>query len=86
MNIHKGVLSLSTSVKEAEEKDETDDNGIVWHRRERYQGSYNRRFTLPDNITEEDIEAKFENGVLSIDIKKPPAIEHWKEPRKIAIQ
>eukprot|EP00121_Abeoforma_whisleri_P015421 Awhi_evm2s14210 len=86
MNIHEGVLSLSTSVKEDEEKDETDDDGIVWHRRERYQGFYNRRFTLPENIKEEDIQAKFENGVLSVDIKKPPAIEHWKKPRKIAIQ
>ncbi len=37
---------------------------------EMYYGSYMRRFTLPGPIDEKKIEAKFENGVLSITVPK----------------
>ncbi len=39
-------------------------------RQERKFGKFNRVFTLPDNIHEEGILAKFENGVLSITLPK----------------
>jgi HSP20 family protein len=39
-------------------------------RQERRFGKFNRIFTLPDNIQEEGILAKFENGVLNITLPK----------------
>lgn len=46
-------------------------------RQERYCGSMTRSFHIGDDITETDITAKFENGVLSIEIpKKDPQLEN----------
>lgn len=46
-------------------------------RQERYSGSMTRSFYIGDNITETDIKAKFENGVLTLEIpKKDPEIEN----------
>ncbi len=39
-------------------------------RRERYAGSMQRSFYVGDTLTEEDIGAKFEHGVLSLTIPK----------------
>lgn len=39
-------------------------------RQERKFGQFNRVFSLPDNIHEEGIMAKFENGVLTITLPK----------------
>lgn len=43
--------------------------------RERFYGSFYRSFTLPSKVEADDVEAKFENGVLQISIpktKSPP--------------
>ena len=39
-------------------------------RRERYFGSYKRSFYVGDNLTEQDIKAKLENGVLTLNVLK----------------
>ena len=54
------------------DKNETDKKGKVI-RQERYSGSMQRSFHVGGNITEEDIAAKFENGVLSLNIPKKDA-------------
>jgi len=40
-------------------------------KKERYFGSYSRSYYLGENIKEEDISAKMENGLLTITVKKP---------------
>ena len=46
-------------------------------RQERYSGSMTRSFYVGENLTEDDIKAKFENGVLTLDIpKKASEIEN----------
>jgi HSP20 family protein len=66
------VLSIS-SLEEAktEEKKKTDD-GCEYLIRERRSSSFSRRFTLPDDIAAEKVEANFKNGVLTITIPRRP--------------
>ena len=51
-------------------------------RQERYSGTMQRSFYVGDGITEEDIKAKYENGVLSLMIPKKEA---KREPEKKTI-
>ena len=46
-------------------------------RRERYSGSMTRSFYVGSAVTEEDIKAKYEDGILSLSIPKkdPKAVE-----------
>ena len=39
-------------------------------RQERYSGSMQRSFFVGEQITEEDVKAKFEHGVLSLEVPK----------------
>lgn len=65
IDIENGVLTVS-SEKEEEEK-ESDKN---YRRREFSYSSFSRTFTLPDNVKESDINAKYDNGVLHVTIPK----------------
>ncbi|MCH2450152.1 MAG: Hsp20/alpha crystallin family protein [Gracilimonas sp.] len=49
---------------------EEEEEGKNYHQVESKFGSFNRSFQLPDSIDEESIEAKYENGVLTITIAK----------------
>ncbi|MBS6396312.1 MAG: Hsp20/alpha crystallin family protein [Clostridiales bacterium] len=51
------------------DKDETDKKGN-YIRRERYAGSMSRSFYVGDQMTEEDIHARYENGILSLQVPK----------------
>lgn len=66
------VLTIG-SVEEAktEEKAKTDD-GCEYLIRERRSSSFSRRFTLPEDIDVEKVEANFKNGVLTITIPRRP--------------
>ena len=39
-------------------------------RQERFTGNVSRSFYVGDSLTQEDIKAKFENGILTLDIPK----------------
>jgi len=49
------------------EKEEKEEN---FHRIERRYGSFFRAFTLPTSVETENIDAKYENGVLRLELKK----------------
>lgn len=68
-----GYLTINASVDTNKEETEDNENYI---RRERYVGSMTRSFYVGEDITEQDIQAKFENGILKMSIPK-------KEPKKI---
>ncbi len=70
IQLENGYLTLAAS--KGLEKDETDKEG-KYIRRERYSGSMSRSFYVGDGITENDIHAKFENGILKLDIPKKDA-------------
>lgn len=70
-----------------ENNDQKDAETGKYIRRERYTGSCQRRFYVGNDLTEEDIKAKYENGVLTIAIpKKEPAKPEVEQKKYIAIE
>ena len=70
LELENGYLTVSAA--KGLDKDETDKKGKVI-RQERYAGTMQRSFFVGENITEEDIAAKYENGVLSLSVPKKDA-------------
>lgn len=62
---------LTVKARKSSEKNEEDKNYI---RRERTYGEYQRSFTL-GNVDPDNIEAKFENGMLMITVPKKEEID-----------
>ena len=62
-----GYLTISASSNTS--KDEKDDSGR-YIRRERYSGSCSRSFYVGDEVKQEDIKAKFEDGTLKLFVPK----------------
>lgn len=81
--IKDGYLTL-TAYK-ATEKEEKDENG-KYIRRERFSGNCSRSFYVGDAITEEDIKAKFENGVLKVFVPKKTKEPEVEEKKYISIE
>ena len=87
LELENGYLRVSAERKD--EKKENDKDGKVI-RQERYFGSASRNFYVGD-VTEEEVKARFDNGVLHLDVpkkenalpeKKMIAIEGPKEEEK----
>ena len=75
---------LTVSAAKGLDKDEKDKEGH-YIRRERYAGQCSRSFYVGENITEEDVHAKFEDGILRLSIPKKDAPK-LPERRVIAIE
>ena len=60
---------LTISVAKGVEKKEDDKKG-QYIRQERFSGACSRSFYVGDNVTEQDITAKFEDGILKLSIPK----------------
>ena len=69
-----GYLTLSAA--KGLDKDEQDKKGN-YIRRERYAGTLSRSFYVGDAVSEEDIHAKYEDGILKLSVPKkaPKAVE-----------
>ena len=65
-----GYLTISASNDNT--KEEKDEDG-KYIRKERYTGSVSRSFYVGKYVTEEDIHAKFENGILKLSEPKVDA-------------
>ena len=63
---------LTVTANKGFDKDEKDKQGRMI-RQERYAGSMQRSFYVGDNMTEEDVKARFEDGVLHLDLPKKDA-------------
>ena len=66
---------LTVTAQQNTNKDEKDKEGN-YIRRERYAGSMSRSFYVGDAVSEEDIHAKYEDGILKLSVPK-------KAPKKI---
>ena len=66
LNIQDGYLTVHATVNK-EEKDEEKGKFV---RKERYSGACSRSFYVGENITEDEIKAKFKNGTLTIVVPK----------------
>ena len=67
VQLHNGYLTVSAS-KGIEENESNKEGRLV--RQERYSGTMARSFYVGEELTNEDIKAKFENGVLSLNVAK----------------
>ena len=65
-------------------EDETDKN-VKYLCRERYLGGCSRSFYVGEEITQQDIKAKFENGVLTFIVPKIDKTARAKETKFISI-
>ena len=63
---------LTVTANKGFDKDEKDDKGRMI-RQERYAGSMQRSFYVGQNMTEEDVKAHFEDGVLHLNLPKKDA-------------
>ena len=68
--LENGYLTISAT--KGANNDEQDKKG-KYIRRERYAGTMQRSFYVGDDVTQEDIKAKFENGILRLSIPKKDA-------------
>jgi len=79
VELHDGTLTI-TAQKGLEQNEKNNEGKYV--RQERYSGMMSRSFYVGENMTEEDIKAKFEDGVLKLNIPKK---EEKKLPEKKTI-
>ena len=77
VSLHNGVLSIAGR-RTAEERKE----GESYFLYERQYGSFSRAFALPDTADGERVEAKLDNGVLTVNIGKRAEAK----PRKISLK
>lgn len=70
VQLENGYLSISAA--KGLDKDQENKDG-KYIRRERYAGSMSRTFYVGDQLTEQDIQAKFENGILQLTVPKKEA-------------
>ncbi|NLL76695.1 MAG: Hsp20/alpha crystallin family protein [Clostridiales bacterium] len=78
--LENGYLTINAS-KNLEKNEE----GGRYIRRERYSGQCSRSFYVGDQITEEDIRARFEDGILQLHIARKEA-KQVEEKKLIAIE
>jgi len=76
IHMEKGALSIK-----GERKTELKTGEEGFKRIERKHGAFERRFTLPEDVNPDAIDAKSNNGVLTVSIAKQEVLQ----PRKITI-
>jgi HSP20 family protein len=77
LELNNGYLTVGAS----KEHDQTNNGKVI--RKERYSGSMSRSFYVGEGIKEEDVHAKFEHGVLHLELPKEKTPE---VPEKKLIQ
>ena len=82
VQLDNGYLSISAA--KGLDKEEKDTEG-KYIRKERYAGSMSRSFYVGDAITEDDIKAKYESGILRLSIPKKEA-KQVETTKRIAIE
>ncbi len=80
VNVEKNILEIKAEKKDQEKTEEKENpvvKKLIWERYSRFS----RKFILPENTDIEKVEAKYENGILSLEINK----KEEELPRKIKI-
>lgn len=81
--LKEGYLTINAST--SRDNSEKDKDG-KYIRRERYYGSCSRSFYVGEAVTQEDIKAKFEDGILKISVPKKEVKPEVEESKYIAIE
>lgn len=77
IDIQNGVLNIS-----AETSDQKEEESGNYTRREFAYSSFNRSFTLPENAKEDNVTAKYDNGLLMLKLEKAPQ----SQPKAISVE
>lgn len=75
VTLERGTLTISGRRSE----DERTEHGR-YVRREVFTGSFQRRFALPSGVEADDVQATFENGMLTVDVEHAPESRSVKIP------
>lgn len=78
-----GYLTVTATAKKAEEN--TSDKKEKYVQKERFHATCNRSFYVGDNMKQEDIKAKYENGVLTLQVPKKEEIPEEQTKKFITI-
>ena len=82
-SLKEGYLTIEAQ-REAS-NDQTEDEGH-YIRRERFAGTLTRTFYVGEDVKQEDIKARFENGVLMLNVPKVDYKPEIEEARSIMIE
>ena len=82
ISLNKGYLTVSAK----SEKENIESNEDKYIRQERSYGEASRSFYLGEDIKEEDIDAEFKNGILTINIPKKEIEDNSEKPKQINIK
>ena len=76
INLDNDTLTIAAKI---EKSDKSDEDGFV--RREFSQASFSRSFTLPETVNDSKIDAKYNDGILQVNI--PKRDEAKRKPNRI---
>ncbi|MDX1522326.1 MAG: Hsp20/alpha crystallin family protein [Anaerolineae bacterium] len=86
LSVEDGILTLKGEVNHDSEgsnaEDNANGNSPKYYVRERFHGSFERRFRLPSEVDADTAEANFENGLLTITLPKAEAAKRRQIPVK----
>lgn len=68
ITLENGALTI-----QGERKEEKEEERGTFHRRELKYGTFLRRFTLPEDVDAEKVDARFQDGMLAVVIPKSEA-------------
>ncbi len=83
LQLKDGVLNFEATTNKS--NDEKDKDG-KYLRRERFQGTCSRSFYVGKDVSEDDIKAKFDNGVLTVCVPKKEAKPEVEDNHLIQIE
>ncbi len=81
LELKEGYLTVSATTKR---EDNNESSNYI--RRERFIGTSSRSFFVGEDLTEADIKAKYENGILFINVPKKEAQPKIPESKYISIE
>ena len=78
------TLDEGTITIKGERKQRTEDKSEKFHRVESFYGSFERSFSLPENINSDAIRCESKDGILTVHIPKTETPKQ--KPKQIAVQ
>ncbi len=73
LELERGYLTVT-----AEQNKESNSDDEKYIRRERFYGKCSRTFYVGDNVTEDEINANYKNGILTITVPKTSKVDNKK--------
>jgi HSP20 family protein len=72
VRVEDNLLVIEAKVLENTAEEGKDADKTAWHLKERVQGDRKRSFLLPDDVDKSAVEARMNDGVLTVLLKKKP--------------